>query len=107
MIYIEEERGGTQIRVPPPSNDKHFSGVNWCNTTHTTKGGNKVNRGQWIITLQVILSILVALEIQNSERLWLMLAIISGVIALKHESDIINIGRKVIRSAHKIIKVSR
>ena len=66
-----------------------------------------MNRGQWIITLQVILSILVALEIQNSERLWLMLAVISGVIALKHESDIIDIGRRMIKSAHKIIKISR
>ncbi len=66
-----------------------------------------MNRGQWIITLQVILSILIALEIHNSERLWLMITIISGVIALKHENDILNIGRRIIRSAHKIIKVSR
>ena len=103
LIYIEEEKGGTQIRVPPPSNDKHFSGVNRCNTTNTTKGKNKVNRGQLVITLQGILSILVALEIQSSDRLWLMIAIISGVIALKHEDDIIKIYRRILSSVHKII----
>lgn len=109
MIYIEEERGGTQIRVPSPSNDKHFSGVNWYNTTyHPTKERREtMNRNQLITTLQFALSVLVALEIQDSDRLWLILAIISGVIALRHEDNITKIYRRMIRSAHKIIKISR
>ena len=62
-----------------------------------------MNRNQLITTLQFALSVLVALEIQSSDRLWLMIAIISGVIALKHEDDIIKIYRRILSSLHKII----
>ena len=62
-----------------------------------------MNRNQLITTLQFALSVLVALEIQSSDRLWLMIAIISGVIALKHEDDIIKIYRRILSSVHKII----
>ena len=54
-----------------------------------------MNREQLTITLQVILSIIVAIEIQDSEYMWLIFGIISGIIAIKHEASIIGYFNKI------------
>lgn len=63
-----------------------------------------MNREQLTITLQVILSIVVAIEIQNSEWIWLIFAIISGIIALKHEVSIIGYLNRIGKYVNKTIK---
>ena len=63
-----------------------------------------MNREQLTITLQVILSIIVAIEIQDSEYMWLIFAIISGIIAIKHEESIIGHFTKIGKYVNKTIK---
>ena len=63
-----------------------------------------MNREQLTITLQGILSIIVAIEIQNSEWIWLIFGIISGIIALKHEVSIIGYLNKIGKYVNKTIK---
>ena len=63
-----------------------------------------MNREQLTITLQVILSILVALEIQDSKNIYYMLILISGIIALKHEVSIIGYFNRMEKYVSKIIK---
>ena len=63
-----------------------------------------MNREQLTITLQVILSIIVAIEIQDSEYMWLIFAIISGIIAIKHEESIIGHFTKIGKYVYKTIK---
>ena len=63
-----------------------------------------MNREQLTITLQVILSIVVAIEIQNSEWIWLIFGTISGIIALKHEVSIIGYLNRIGKYVNKTIK---
>ena len=63
-----------------------------------------MNREQMTITLQVILSIVVAIEIQNSKYIWLIFGIISGIIALKHEVSIIGYLNRIGKYVNKTIK---
>ncbi len=63
-----------------------------------------MNREQLTITLQVILSIIVAIEIQDSEYMWLIFAVISGIIAIKHEESIIGFFSKIGKYVYKTIK---
>ena len=63
-----------------------------------------MNREQLTITLQVILSIVVAIEIQDSKYIWLIFAVISGIIALKHEESIIGHFTKIGKYVNKTIK---
>ena len=63
-----------------------------------------MNREQLTITLQVILSIIIAIEIQNSEYMWLIFAVISGIIAIKHEESIIGHFTKIGKYVNKTIK---
>ena len=57
-----------------------------------------MNREQLTITLQVILSIIIAIEIQDSEYMWLIFAVISGIIAIKHEEFFNKIGKYVYKT---------
>ena len=63
-----------------------------------------MNREQLTITLQVILSIIIAIEIQDSEYMWLIFAVISGIIAIKHEESIIGFFNKIGKYVYKTIK---
>ena len=63
-----------------------------------------MNREQLTITLQVILSIIIAIEIQDSEYMWLIFGIISGIIAIKHEESIIEFFNKIGKYVYKTIK---
>ena len=63
-----------------------------------------MNREQLTITLQVILSILVAIEIQDSKYIWPIFGIISGIIALKHEVSIIGYLNRIGKYVNKTIK---
>ena len=63
-----------------------------------------MNREQMTITLQVVLSILVAIEIQDSKYIWPIFGIISGIIALKHEESIIGYFTKIGKYVNKTIK---
>ena len=63
-----------------------------------------MNREQLTITLQVILSIVVAIEIQDSKYMWLIFGIISGIIALKHEVSIIGYLNRIGKYVNKTIK---
>jgi len=63
-----------------------------------------MNREQLTITLQVILSIIIAIEIQDSEYMWLIFAVISGIIAIKHEASIIGYFNKIGKYVYKTIK---
>jgi len=63
-----------------------------------------MNREQLTITLQVALSILVALEIQDSKNIYYMLILISGIIALKHEASIIGYFDRIGKYVYKTIK---
>ena len=63
-----------------------------------------MNREQLTITLQVLLSIIVAVEIQDSKYIWLIFGIISGIIALKHEESIIGHFTKIGKYVNKTIK---
>ena len=63
-----------------------------------------MNREQLTITLQVILSILVAIEIQDSKYIWPIFGIISGIIALKHEVSIIGYLTRIGKYVNKTIK---
>ncbi len=63
-----------------------------------------MNREQLTITLQVILSIIIAIEIQDSEYMWLIFGIISGIIAIKHEESIIGFFNKIGKYVYKTIK---
>ncbi len=63
-----------------------------------------MNREQLTITLQVILSIIIAIEIQDSEYMWLIFAVISGIIAIKHEASIIGYFTKIGKYVYKTIK---
>ena len=65
---------------------------------------SNMNREQLTITLQVALSILVALEIQDSKNIYYMLILISGIIALKHEVSIIGYLNKIGKYVNKTIK---
>ena len=63
-----------------------------------------MNREQLTITLQVILSIVVAIEIQDSKYMWLIFGIISGIIALKHEESLTGYFTKIGKYVNKTIK---
>ena len=63
-----------------------------------------MNREQLTITLQGILSIIVAIEIQDSKYIWLIFGIISGIIALKHEVSIIGYLNRIGKYVNKTIK---
>ena len=63
-----------------------------------------MNKEQLTITLQVILSIIIAIEIQDSEYMWLIFSIISGIIAIKHEESIIKFFNKIGKYVYKTIK---
>ena len=63
-----------------------------------------MNREQLTITLQVILSIIIAIEIQDSEYMWLIFGIISGIIAIKHEESIIEFFNKTRSIFRKILQ---
>ena len=63
-----------------------------------------MNREQLTITLQVILSIIIAIEIQDSEYMWLIFAVISGIIAIKHEESIIEFFNKTRSIFRKILQ---
>ena len=63
-----------------------------------------MNREQLTITLQVILSIIIAIEIQDSKYMWLIFAVISGIIAIKHEESIIGHFTKIGKYVNKTIK---
>jgi hypothetical protein len=63
-----------------------------------------MNREQLTITLQVLLSIIVAIEIQDSEYMWLIFAIISGIIAIKHEASLERFFTKIGQYVYKTIK---
>ena len=63
-----------------------------------------MNREQMTITLQVLLSIVVAIEIQDSKYMWLIFGIISGIIALKHEASIIGYFDRIGKYVYKTIK---
>ena len=63
-----------------------------------------MNREQLTITLQVILSIIVAIEIQDSKYIWLIFAVISGIIAIKHEVSIYGYFNKIGKYVNKTIK---
>ena len=63
-----------------------------------------MNREQLTITLQVILSIVVAIEVQDSKYMWLIFGTISGIIALKHEASIIGYFDRIGKYVYKTIK---
>ena len=63
-----------------------------------------MNREQLTITLQVLLSIIVAIEIQDSKNIYYMLILISGIIALKHEASIIGYFDRIGKYVYKTIK---
>ena len=63
-----------------------------------------MNREQLTITLQVLLSIIVAIEIQDSEYIYVIFGIISGIIAIKHEESIIGRFTKMGKYVYKTIK---
>ena len=63
-----------------------------------------MNREQLTITLQVILSIVIAIEIQDSKYMWLIFAVISGIIAIKHEVSIIGYLNRIGKYVNKTIK---
>ena len=63
-----------------------------------------MNREQLTITLQVILSIVEAIEIQDSKYMWLIFGIISGIIALKHEASLERYFNKIGKYVNKTIK---
>ena len=63
-----------------------------------------MNREQLTITLQVILSIVVAIEIQDSKYIYPIFGIISGIIAIKHEESIIGHFTKIGKYVNKTIK---
>ena len=63
-----------------------------------------MNREQLTITLQVILSIIVAVEIQDSKFIWLIFAVISGIIAIKHEESLTGYFTKIGKYVYKTIK---
>ena len=63
-----------------------------------------MNREQLTITLQVILSIIIAIEIQDSEYMWLIFAVISGIIAIKHEASLERFFNKIGKYVYKTIK---
>ena len=63
-----------------------------------------MNREQLTITLQVLLSIIVAVEIQDSKYMWLIFGTISGIIALKHEASIIGYFDRIGKYVYKTIK---
>ena len=63
-----------------------------------------MNREQMTITLQVALSILVALEIQDSKNIYYMLILISGIIALKHEESLTRYLNRIGKYVYKTIK---
>ena len=63
-----------------------------------------MNREQLTITLQVLLSIIVAIEIQDSKYIYPIFGIISGIIAIKHEESIIGHFTKIGKYVNKTIK---
>jgi len=63
-----------------------------------------MNREQLTITLQGILSIIVAIEIQDSKYIWLIFGIISGIIALKHEESLTRYLNRIGKYVYKTIK---
>jgi hypothetical protein len=63
-----------------------------------------MNREQLTITLQGILSIVVAIEIQDSKYIWLIFGIISGIIALKHEESLTRYLNRIGKYVYKTIK---
>ena len=63
-----------------------------------------MNREQLTITLQVLLSIIVAIEIQDSKYIYPIFGIISGIIAIKHEESLTRYLNRIGKYVYKTIK---